>query len=91
MDAQHSKFTAGYFRIFNVPGRSGVLIHQGNYCGDINKGYKSHVEGCILVGTGTGDLDGQQAVLDSRGAMDKLRKYIGGSNFELVIIDGFPG
>lgn len=34
----------------NVPNRSHILIHHGNFAGDVKKGWKSDVEGCILIG-----------------------------------------
>ncbi|MGM0376845.1 MAG: DUF5675 family protein, partial [Bacteroidota bacterium] len=36
-------------RLFNVPGRSGILIHTGNYY--------TQIEGCVLVGDGLADLN----------------------------------
>ena len=38
------------FRLQEVPGREGILIHSGNFCGDKTKGYAADVEGCILLG-----------------------------------------
>jgi len=38
------------FKVLNVPNRSDVEIHYGNWSGDISKGYVTDVEGCILLG-----------------------------------------
>jgi hypothetical protein len=79
------------YRLEDVPGREAILIHSGNYAGDVTQGFLSHVEGCILVGTGAGILRGQQAVTGSREAMNLLRAYIGKDGFILEIIDEFQG
>jgi len=58
----------------DVPGRSEILIHQGNYTRQIH--------GCILPGilhTDT-DLDGIIDVKHSMVAMEALRQNIGASN-----------
>ena len=66
------------YRLQRVEGRSGVLIHSGNLAGDVLKGWRSHVQGCILVGKKRGQLwlkdDGryQEAVLISATAMSEL-------------------
>lgn len=39
-----------YFRIHDVPGRSGILVHRGNL--------PSHTQGCLLIGLRFTDLDG---------------------------------
>jgi hypothetical protein len=48
-----------------VPKREYILIHSGNYAGDVNKGFKSHVNGCILLGLEMGFISGQRAILNS--------------------------
>jgi len=78
------RFTNVY-EVTGVPGRSKILIHTGNHAGDTTKGYKSDVEGCILVGISHCELGGQAAVYPSIPAMDKLRKVIGKTRFELLI------
>ncbi len=54
------------FHIQNVQDRSFVLIHSGNYAGDVAKGWKTHVQGCVLLGSKFGRIGGQRAVLASR-------------------------
>lgn len=51
--------------LLNVKGREGILIHQGNFCGDTKKGFKSNILGCILVGNRLGTLENQKVVLSS--------------------------
>jgi len=62
----------------DVPGRSEILIHAGNVAGDRNKGLRSDVDGCILVGSSRGHLYGQPAVLQSRVALNHLLKTVPG-------------
>ena len=67
---------------FDIPmgqnwGRSSVLIHSGNTVDDIL--------GCILVGLVHGKLKGMDAVLDSRVALDQLRKKLGTERHTLEI------
>lgn len=73
------------YHVTNVPGRTGILIHPGNWCGDDTKGLKSDVEGCILLGMGIGYMDGQRAVTDSREAVRAFFDIMHGQPFELVV------
>ncbi len=64
-------FSGRYFShwLKEVPNRTGILIHSGNWAGDTTKGLKSHSWGCILLGKQAGVLAGQRAVLSSRHAV----------------------
>lgn len=72
-----------------VPGRSHVLIHRGNFAGDVSRGFVSHVEGCILLGRKIGRLATpgglQNAVLASAPAVSAFIDHMGGEPFTLVI------
>ena len=59
----------GVWRLENVEGRYSILIHWGNT--------SANTQGCILVGTGVGELGGHKAVLSSREAIELLRAYGG--------------
>lgn len=80
-----------WYRLQQVKGRSGVLIHPGNWAGDKSKGYASSVEGCILVGLGRsydaapGKRKKQSMVTQSRSACVKLVKFFGAKEFVLTI------
>ena len=80
------------FEVLNVPARSRIKIHAGNWAGDIGQGYRSDVEGCILLGRAIGIMDGQLAVLTSRPAVaefnDRIRRE---RSVRLTIRDGFGG
>lgn len=73
------------YQLKDVPNRSGILIHSGNFCGDVAKGFKSHVLGCIILGSARGTLDGQQAVTGSKDAMKKFMNMMEGEPFTLHI------
>ena len=77
------------YEILDVPGRTHILLHNGNYCGDDSLGFKTHVDGCILVGSSRGKLDGQHAVFSSRRARHKFENEMGGAPFELEIIEEY--
>ncbi len=77
------------YEITNVPGRTHVLIHSGNFCGDKSKGFKSDVEGCVLVGQLLGKIDGQEAVTSSQAALRAFHSYAGDEDIQLTITDGW--
>ena len=74
------------YEVHDVPGRSDILLHSGNYCGDCELGFKSDVEGCILYGSKRGELSGQQVVLSSRTAHDRFEHHMTWQPFALEVI-----
>lgn len=66
------------WEVLDVPGRSAILIHNGNTIRD--------TQGCILVGAQFGELNGLPAVLYSIGTLVNLRKALPG-RFWLEIED----
>jgi hypothetical protein len=66
-----------HFAIQNVPNRSGVCIHIGNYA----SGVHPDTLGCIFVGKGYGDLnkDGELDILNSKKTFAKLMGLVGDS------------
>lgn len=78
------------FHVTNVPGRSAVLIHSGNFAGDVELGYQSHVEGCVLLGERRGKIQNisgspQKAVLLSKPAIRQFMELAGPDPFLLHI------
>lgn len=69
----------------DVPGRSHILIHAANYGGDVSKGCRSDLLGCIAPCMAFGRLNGQMAGLSSRAALAEFMAWAGGEPFELVI------
>ncbi len=72
-----------------VPDRTFILIHSGNWAGDIKAGYKSHVNGCILLGKARGMLGNQLAVLNSRITVKAFMRRIEFQPFTLDIHEEF--
>lgn len=79
------------YHVQNVPGRSYILIHSGNFAGDTIKGLKSHVEGCILLGRTRAFLGGQKAILQSRPTVREFQNLMAEREAELFITDNFRG
>jgi len=77
-----------YGRVYgvrDVPGRSNILIHSANLGGDVAKGYRSELQGCIAPCMAFGQLHGQMAGLESRAALAELMAWGAGLPFELEI------
>ena len=66
------------WHVMDVPGRGGILIHQGNLA--------AHSRGCLILGSKKGTLGGKPAVLSSRPALRKLQKIVGREPFNLTIM-----
>jgi len=67
-----------YYTVDNVPGRTDIEFHTGNYVKDS--------QGCILVGEYTRNVDGSWILYDSLGGMNKVRRFIGKNQFMLKVI-----
>lgn len=75
------------YKLQQVPGRSEILLHSGNYAGDTDRGYISNSHGCILLALKLGTLDKQKAGLMSRVAVSNFNKYMNQDPFLLEIRD----
>ena len=85
---QSPKFGTIYW-VLKVPDRTYILIHSGNWAGDVDKGFKSHVNGCILLGKSMGYLAGQRAILNSRITIRAFMNRMENKPFNLHIIGSF--
>lgn len=74
------------YYVLNVPGRTDVEIHAANWAGDVEKGRKCQLLGCIAPGNAIGELVGQQAVLGSRDALSRLMADLDEEPFQLTIL-----
>lgn len=77
------------YEIKDVPGRTDILLHNGNWCGDDTMGFRANVDGCVLLGLRRGPLDGQRAVLNSKRARHKFENDMNGKDFELEITEEY--
>lgn len=77
------------YHVKNVTGRSYILIHSGNYAGDVSKGLKSHSMGCLLLGLKRGWLKEQKVVLNSRIAVKMFMDTMQNETFKLIITNNF--
>lgn len=78
------------FTVTGVPGRSAILIHPGNFGGDVEKGWQSHVEGCILLGLRRGKMTNisgrpQRCIFLSRPAVREFMELVGSGPFLLLV------
>lgn len=65
------------FWLQEIPGRSAILIHNGNTV--------DHSRGCLIIGKRRGTLAGKPAVLNSRTALGELGTLTGHKDFTLTI------
>ncbi|MGI0059599.1 MAG: DUF5675 family protein [Nitrosotalea sp.] len=88
-----TKHPDGIFMLQNVLNRFACEIHIGNFCGAIDLGYQSDVEGCIILGQKLGQTMTtklvnnklQDAVLESTSAFNNFMKHMNGEDFYLKI------
>lgn len=66
------------YNIQRVPGRGGILIHNGNLV--------HHSKGCLLIGKRRGMLGGRIAVLNSRTALFEFVELMEKEDFYLNIV-----
>lgn len=77
---RHTPKRGAHFHITNVPGRTWILIHSGNYYRDI--------QGCILPGSQWVDIDGDgyKDVINSRDTLMQMVEFAP-EGFDLTIMD----
>ena len=80
-------FQRKVYHVQNVPGRTAIEIHIGNFAGDKSKGFRSDVLGCTVLGTEIGTIEGQTACLDSAVAYDSFVAASAGADIEVEYRD----
>lgn len=75
------------YRFRSVPYRLGVLEHSANLMGDVSKGWRAQLNGCIALGERLGWMDGQKALLLSRPAVRAVEDFWAGRSWVLEIRD----
>lgn len=80
----HGKY-GRILRLRNVAGRSGILVHAGNYPRD--------TRGCILLGEGHSDIDGDglPEVVNSRSAMARMCELLWGDEPLIMEVEDVQG
>lgn len=78
------------FHLQDVKGRSYILIHSANFAGDKEKGWQSHLNGCIALGKSSGRAKNkfgnfQMAVFNSRTAIREFMNTMNNEEFKLII------
>ena len=84
---RHSPKYGQCWHVTEVPRRSYILLHHGNFAGDRALNLRTNSAGCILLGSRRGRLYGQLAVLASRTARRKFELATGWEPRKLVIRD----
>lgn len=86
---QSPKFGRVY-QVFDVPGRSAILIHPANFAGDVDLGLDSQLHGCIALGMRLGAIRNkagamQPVVAVSRPAVSAFMAEAKGEPFTLEV------
>lgn len=85
-------FRRKLYHVENVPNRSYILIHPANFAGDTEKGWQTHLQGCITLGKRVGRAINkfgkrQKCVFLSRQAITEMMDYLNDRPFILKIED----
>lgn len=90
------RFGFSTYELQSVPGRSDIRVHSANFCGDVDNGWETQLEGCIAPGLSIGDMlndkgKQQRAVQSSRAAVEKFNEIGAQQPIEIEIIDKTTG
>lgn len=80
-----NRFKKYMYEVCGVEKRSGIRKHSANLMGNITKGFKAQLNGCIALGERLGWMNGQKALLLSAPAMRRFESYLHYQPFELEI------
>jgi hypothetical protein len=76
----------GVYMLTNVPNRSGILMHSGNFAGATDIGLNSDVRGCILFASNVINNGTQLEAINSKIERIKFEDFLNKETFLLVII-----
>ncbi len=90
------------YHVMGVPGRdkngqlANVEIHSGSYCGDVDKGFRSDVLGCMLLGKGlatgkvgdAGEIE-QRIIINSKTSVSKFEGEMNCEDFMLEVTTAY--
>lgn len=80
------------YHIRDVPERSHILFHPGNWAGRKSMPqFLSKVEGCILLGHDRREIQEQLGISSSRKACDDMFAHLKGEPFELLVMSRIQG
>ena len=85
-------FKRELYWVKGVKGRSYILFHRANFAGDVEKGYQTHLQGCVTLGKKTGAFKNkfgkkQKAILLSGKAVQEFTEFMNAEPFKLHIKD----
>ena len=83
-------FKRNTYHLQNVKDRTYILIHSANLAGDKDKGYQSHLNGCIALGKSRGSMKNkhgnpQRAIFTSAVAVREFMEAMNNEDFKLII------
>ena len=84
------RFKKDLYEVLGVKGRFAIRIHSANLAGDVKKGFKSQLNGCIALGEKLGTLEKQKAIFVSKPAVANFEKLMNYEPFILEVTYGFP-
>jgi hypothetical protein len=86
-------FGRDLYHLQDANGRHAIEIHSANFAGDILLGWKSQLHGCVAPGKAIGQLDRgdgvmQNALLQSRQALEEFMAAANGEDLEIEVVVG---
>lgn len=83
--AHSPRFGCMRYRLADVPGRDGIVIHPANWAAGKETGLRSELDGCIALGRDIMEIEGQWGVSSSRNAVTEFEEILRGRAFLLKI------
>ena len=74
------------YHVTDVPGRTSVEIHSANWAGDVSRGLKSQLLGCIAIGRSIDTVVDQKGLMSSKDAISAFEADQDKKDFQLEII-----